>query len=465
MVQEGKLDEAIFSIQNKIRETIVAGINKKITPQIVLYGKGFDATLLSIAQANLLPVYREYIQGLILEDAYAVLPLKCDKKADKALCKILKKFKKKVGSRASFIEMSKALSPQLQVDWYWSPVLLLGNQDQKTWENVLSENAIAYQSSRFEGLLPTKVYQAKADAIQKFLTKVKRPATLFSSFVMPKYFGALLRFHLGKILYHPKSRLKRIKNITYGKNLQQQYDVYFNEDTQNNPLFIYVHGGGWTQGEKSSFEDLSQQYADKGYTAVSIEYRLLQLPKVRMKEMVLDVKMALEHIFKNAKAYHANSNQTIIMAESAGAQLAFMGVKSLAKKNQQKIKGVIFNSITANLRKHAKKKQIRLSGIESDALRKKWLESYSPLNQLDNFYVPIFALHSMSDYVVPAVHLDELLFTAKKAKKTITPLWINNGVHPIAPDKKTLNPSYRDIEHKIDIFIKKHLKIETIIKQ
>ncbi|MBU1668117.1 alpha/beta hydrolase [bacterium] len=465
MVQEGKLDEAIFTIQNKIREIIVDGIEKKSMPNIVLYGQGFDAGLLSIAQTNLLPEYRQYIRGLILEDARVNLPLKCKPKEDAAPCQILQRFKERVGSRASFIEMSKALSPQVQIDWYWPPVLLMGSQDQKEWKALLEENGIGYQLVNFERLHPKKVALAKVDAIQTFLATVKKPSVLLSSSDMPKHFGALLRFHLGKIVYRSKERLSMVKNVTYGSDVQQQYDVYFKEHSKNNPLFIYIHGGGWSQGEKSSFEDLCKQYADKGYTAVAIEYRLLQLPQVGMKEMVSDVKLALDHVLLNAKAYHANGNQTIVMAESAGAQLAFMGIKSLSKTTQGQIKGVVFNSITADLREHPKKKQIRLSGIELDTLRKIWLDEYSPLIQLDNFYVPIFALHSLTDYVVPAVHLDKLLFQAKQEKRTITPLWISNGVHPIAPDKKSLEPSYQDIERKIDIFIKKHLKIETIIKQ
>jgi len=36
MLQEGKLDEAIFIIQNKIREFIVDCLEKKVSPQIVL---------------------------------------------------------------------------------------------------------------------------------------------------------------------------------------------------------------------------------------------------------------------------------------------------------------------------------------------------------------------------------------------------------------------------------------------
>lgn len=466
MIQEGKLDEAIFTIQNKIREIIVDCIEKKMSPQIVLYAKGFDATLMAIAQTNLLPEYRYYISGIILEDAMDSLPQKCTLKEDQTICTLLEKFKIRVGSRSSFIEMSKALSPSLQMDWYWPTVLLISNSDEKKyyyrWETLLDEHGIDYEFVYLESLLPSKAETHKAFKIQSFLKHLKKPS-LMKSRDLPSYFGSILQFHLGKILYKSKHKLQKLENIAYGDDVQQQYDVYFKKDSKQNPLFIYVHGGGWNQGDRKSFEALCQQYADKGYTAISIDYRLHDLPKVGMKEMVLDVSSAIEKILKNASRYHADANQTVVMAESAGAQLAFMGIHTLAKKRAKQIKAVLLNSVTANLRHHSQQKQIRLSGIKSDAERKSWLDRYSPVNQLENFYIPIFAMHSMSDYVVPAVHLDELLFQAHKNNR-ITPLWISNGVHPIAPNKKSLEPSYRDIERKIDMFIKKHLKIETTIK-
>lgn len=462
MVQEGKLDEAIFTIQNTIRETVIENIKKKRIPYIVLYAKGFDATLMSIAQTNLLPEYREAIQGMILEEPVGLLPKKCSVDDNQSLCKILTSFQKRIGSRASFIETSKALSPLLQMDWYWSSVLLIVKDNQAEWKEAFQENGISYQLVNLEHFLPRKIEQQRAIHIQKFFVGLKKRLPTSSQSLLPNYFGAVLRFHLGKILYIPKNRLVTLP-IAYGKEIQQQYSVYFKEHSEHNPLFIYVHGGGWNQGERSSFEGLVQQYADKGYTAIAIDYRLLQLPFVGMKEMTSDVGLALEHILNNAKGYHADANQTIVMAESAGAQLAFMGMASLTKSQQERIKGAVFNSIPADLQQHPIEKQIRLSGIKKDTLRQFWLDKYSPVKHVYHFYPPLLALQSMTDQVVPAIHLDELLLKAQYYKKPMEHLWIDNGVHPIAPNHKSLQPSYQDMEKKIDTFITKQLTQKQLL--
>src|SRR5437764_13373091 len=43
---------------------------------------------------------------------------------------------------------------------------------------------------------------------------------------------------------------------------------------QNRPAVVVVHGGGWTQGDKALFSQQSNQLAQRGFVAFSINYRL-----------------------------------------------------------------------------------------------------------------------------------------------------------------------------------------------
>src|SRR5262249_58688395 len=44
------------------------------------------------------------------------------------------------------------------------------------------------------------------------------------------------------------------------------------------PAVVVVHGGGWTQGDKQLFEQQSDQLAQRGFVAVSVEYPLAPRP-------------------------------------------------------------------------------------------------------------------------------------------------------------------------------------------
>ena len=61
-------------------------------------------------------------------------------------------------------------------------------------------------------------------------------------------------------------------------DIRHEMDIYTpNEDTViNRPVVIYIHGGGFTMGNKNSVDcvDFCESFAKKGYVAVSMNYRL-----------------------------------------------------------------------------------------------------------------------------------------------------------------------------------------------
>ena len=41
------------------------------------------------------------------------------------------------------------------------------------------------------------------------------------------------------------------KDLKYGDHPKQSLDLYLPKGNYNTPLVIYIHGGGWTNGDKS----------------------------------------------------------------------------------------------------------------------------------------------------------------------------------------------------------------------
>ena len=465
---DAKYIETVSEIQQEIRNAIHLYQHPyRELPHIILYAKGLSATLTAIAQNNLLPYYREHISGLILDDAPANLLKVCDfygKRPQNTLCDSLRYFSKNLQGRASLVESAIALSPALQMDWFWPKTLLLfsdenlSKRDIPYWKEAFDENGIEYSYEVYQEPDSIADISDKEQMIDAFTEELLTSATKKLLDPKPGYYGPVLRFHLYKIAYRPKQKLTIKQNIAYGKAPLQTYDLFVKEQTKNNPLFIYVHGGGWSRGDKRSFEGISKQYADRGFSAVSLNYRLHQLPEVGMKEIVEDVRLAIRHIFAHAKEYRANSSKTVVAAESAGAQLVFMAIAGLKEKEQKKIKAVVLNSMTSDLGLHPKAKQIRLSGINDDKARLQWIEAYSPRNNLKRFFVPALAIHSIQDRIVPPKHLESISIETVLYHNNIKPLWISNGVHPVAPFKQSLQPGYQYIEEQITHFEKRALK-------
>jgi acetyl esterase/lipase len=104
-----------------------------------------------------------------------------------------------------------------------------------------------------------------------------------------------------------------------------QADIYFAQNGSGMaPLLIFIHGGGWTGGSRSSgmgFEGL-QALSYSGYTLASIDYRLA--PRYKMPAMIEDVKCAVRSFRAHAAAYGIDPDRIGIVGASAGAHLAAM---------------------------------------------------------------------------------------------------------------------------------------------
>lgn len=426
------LNDTIRVIQKQVR--FETSKNQKV----ILMAKGFTGTLLSIAQTNLLPYYRKNIKGLILEESPPNLFDICmiEKSRENAeICKKVNTFKEELNGLASRMETFISLSPVLQMDSYWSKTLVLGNKYKEEWIKAFEENSVDY-------LTKSKLY--KEDVLRYFPFITSQKVQPKSKKIKPDYYGPLLRFHLNKILYSAKNDIFLESNVTYGTHKLQSYDVYFKKKSKDNPIAIFVHGGGWKEGDKKNYENFSKQYADKGFTSVSINYRLMGSSEVGMEEMLQDVKKAIEHIMDNSSKYGGDRDKVVLISESAGAQLTYLAVSRL--KKIYRIRASFFNSMPTDLRLLSEEKQANLSNIKVKEKRLKWLNDYSPINNLDKYSIPTFITHSFNDNIVAPKHLDFLSILSVLHADNIFSYWINYGVHPILPKHKALEPSYLDVE-------------------
>ena len=455
LCQELGAKTTLISSKLGIKETLVLmqeTIRKETTKKkTILVSEGFTGTLLAIAQTNMLPYYRQNIQGLVLKDSPANLFQSCIRNKNKKLplyCKESENFHENLNGLASKMETAIALSPVLQMDWYWSKTLIMGDKYQKDWIEAFHENSIEYQSRK---------KLSKEEVLKAFPRKVSHKVQPKSKNTVPEHHAPLLRFHLNKILYENKYSQLRYENISYGIDELQSYDVHLKEFSKNNPLIIYIHGGGWHSGAKENYTDFSRQYADQGFTAVSINYRLLSI-NVGMEEMVNDVTKAIEHVLENAKYYGANPKKVVIVSESAGAQLSFLALLKLPKKYP--ISAAFFNSMISDLRLLSPNKFEMLinTSISTKEERKNWVYAYSPLNNLEHYRVPTLLTHSLNDNIVSVKHLERLSLLSVLYEEYIHPLWIEEAQHPILPKYKALQPSYLDIEFKMNHFLKEQLE-------
>lgn len=89
------------------------------------------------------------------------------------------------------------------------------------------------------------------------------------------------------------------------------------------PVAVYIHGGGWRNGNKASgswMKDVTAEMVSRGYVVAAVEYRLV--PKAQWPAFLHDVKAAVRFLRANAGTYHIDPDHIGTWGTSAGGHLA-----------------------------------------------------------------------------------------------------------------------------------------------
>jgi acetyl esterase/lipase len=114
-----------------------------------------------------------------------------------------------------------------------------------------------------------------------------------------------------------------VPNITYltANSFDAKLDVYSRSDvTTPQPTLIFIHGGGWTGGNKESAAFSLLPYMEMGWNVVNVEYRLARVSLA--PAAVEDCLCALRWVIRNAKQYNFDAAKLVVSGGSAGGHLA-----------------------------------------------------------------------------------------------------------------------------------------------
>lgn len=125
----------------------------------------------------------------------------------------------------------------------------------------------------------------------------------------------------------PVSEEQTQLNVSYGTDPQQKMDVYLpaGRSTASTKVMIMIHGGGWTQGDKSEFTAYVDTLKKRlpGYAIFNINYRLATGTTHFFPTQENDVKAALDFIYSKRNDYKI-SEKWVLLGASAGGHLALL---------------------------------------------------------------------------------------------------------------------------------------------
>jgi acetyl esterase/lipase len=108
-----------------------------------------------------------------------------------------------------------------------------------------------------------------------------------------------------------------IANISYGPYERNVLDIWKAEGQGPRPLIVYIHGGGWTTGDKAQPADRYLPYLEHGISYAAITYRLT--PDNPLPAPVYDAVRAIQFIKSKAKEWNIDPMRIALTGGSAGA--------------------------------------------------------------------------------------------------------------------------------------------------
>lgn len=155
----------------------------------------------------------------------------------------------------------------------------------------------------------------------------------FNSFKIlftPVIFGLLIIFSAckknnpGADTNYDATQAYNLQNISYGTDNQQKMDIYLPANRNSSTkVFVLIHGGGWSGGDKADFTSLMNSLKTyyPSHAIININYRLATQASPAYPKQIDDIQAALNEI--SLPKYNVSS-QFFLFGASAGGHLSLL---------------------------------------------------------------------------------------------------------------------------------------------
>lgn len=230
-----------------------------------------------------------------------------------------------------------------------------------------------------------------------------------------------------------------VREIRYreGSSKSWRLDLAMPNDQSGKPRpgIVVIHGGGWLEGDKSSFvfQDRTApanivDFAKLGFVAVTINYRLSR--EAPFPAALDDCKCAVRWLRAHAKEYNLDPNHIGAYGNSAGGHLALLlsmvgkeaGLEGDGPYQEQPslVQAAVSDSGPLDLVYQQRESQIqevvkRFLGGPAEGERVATYRKASPSRYVKRDTPPLLLIYGVSDLQIPIVTADEFVLALAKA--------------------------------------------------
>lgn len=251
-----------------------------------------------------------------------------------------------------------------------------------------------------------------------------------------------------------------VRDLEYilGGHERNRLDLYLPEKAPRPlPVIVWVHGGGWTNGDKA--RGPAQDFSTNGYAVAAINYRFSQ--HAIFPAQIQDCKAAVRWLRANAAKYGLDAAHIGAWGVSSGGHLvALLGTTAGVKEfegpggnNDQssRVQAVVdWCGPTDFLTAGTKDTRTHLIGGDPQANKDKAIKA-SPMTYVSKDAAPFLIMHGDKDKTVPFSQSETFAQALQKAGADVTFVPVKGAPHggPLFTSPENLK--------RIDAFFRKHL--------
>jgi acetyl esterase/lipase len=112
--------------------------------------------------------------------------------------------------------------------------------------------------------------------------------------------------------------------VPYGPDVKQTFDVVAptEGDAGLRPMVVFVHGGGWTAGDKHLFWPTMRALAARGYVTATVNYRFARDKARAFPVGIQDARCAVATVIARAAEWGGDGTRVALIGASAGGHVA-----------------------------------------------------------------------------------------------------------------------------------------------
>ena len=185
---------------------------------------------------------------------------------------------------------------------------------------------------------------------------------------------------------------------------------YKDDGINNKPVVVFIHGGGWKNGDKDQAAYQVINVAKRGFVGVSISYRLVS--EAPFPACIEDVKQAIRFLKSKENAFPIDNERVGVWGYSAGAHLALMiglSPEEIFKTNaysnyNSNVKTVMAVSAPTDFVVRLKERGTLNQFSKEQNSKIQFLKEISPITYVNRNQIPVFMLHGTEDPIVNSFH-------------------------------------------------------------